>query len=50
MAEKREGRMIHVRLPVELHKKLRMKVAEEDTTIQDWVLQLIEQKLKEIEK
>lgn len=42
----REGRMIHVRLSEETHKHLRIRVAELDTTIQDWVAVLIERELK----
>ena len=30
-------RMIHVRLPEDVHKKLRIRAAETDVTIQDWV-------------
>lgn len=37
-----EGKMIHVRLLDETRKKLRLRVAEEDTTIQNWVARLIE--------
>lgn len=36
-----KGRMIHIRLSEDLHKKLRVRVAEEDVTIQDWVSDLI---------
>jgi len=42
----REGRMIHVRLSESVHKRLRIRVAEEDTTIQHWVADLIEQRLQ----
>lgn len=42
----REGRMIHVRLSKSVHKRLRIRVAEEDTTIQDWVKDLIERTLQ----
>jgi len=38
-------RMVHVRLPEELHKRLRVKAAEEDTTLQDWVTLAIENEL-----
>lgn len=44
--EKESVRMVHVRLSPELHKQLRVKVAEEDTSIQDWVAALIERELK----
>ncbi|MFA5316488.1 MAG: toxin-antitoxin system HicB family antitoxin [Dehalococcoidales bacterium] len=38
-------RMVHVRLPEELHKRLRIKAAEEDTTLQDWVAMAIRNEL-----
>jgi len=44
--EKRDGRMIHVRLPEEVHKRLRIKVAEGDTTIQDWVAAVVAKELE----
>jgi predicted HicB family RNase H-like nuclease len=36
-------RMIHVRLPENMHKKLRIRAAETDQTIQDWVYETIKQ-------
>ena len=39
------GRMIHIRLPEELHKQMRIRVAELDTTIQHWVAALVEKEL-----
>ena len=39
-------RMIHVRVTNEIHRLLRIRVAEEDTHIQDWVARLIERELK----
>lgn len=48
--EKRDGRMIHVRLPEEVHKRLRIKVAEEDTTIQGWVAAVLAKELERQEK
>ncbi len=39
------GRMIHIRLPEELHKQMRIRVAELDTTIQHWVAALVEREL-----
>jgi hypothetical protein len=42
----REGRMIHVRLPPEVHKRLRIRTAEMDTSIQDWVAAVV---IKELE-
>jgi len=39
-------RMIHVRLPESMHKKVRISAAETDQTIQDWVFEAIKNKLK----
>lgn len=36
---------IHIRLDDELHKRLRMKVADEGTTIQTYITDLLEQSL-----
>jgi plasmid stability protein len=44
---KPEIRMIHIRLPEDIHKKIRIRAAELDTTIQDWVLEAIREFLKE---
>ena len=44
--DKAGTRMIHVRLTDEIHRLLRIRVAEEDTHIQDWVSRLIENELK----
>ena len=38
-------RMVHVRLPEELHKRLRIKAAEGDTTLQEWVAAAIQKEL-----
>lgn len=38
-------RMIHVRLPENVHKKVRIRAAETDMTIQDWVLEVIQREL-----
>jgi len=35
-------KMIHIRLSEKLHQKLRIQVANENLTIQDWVEKLIE--------
>ncbi len=43
---KTKGRMIHIRLTDSAHKDLRVRVAEKDTTIQEWVEKLIEKALK----
>jgi len=34
-------KMIHIRLSEELHQKLRIQVAKQNQTIQDWVEELI---------
>lgn len=39
------SRTIIVRLKIPTHKALRVRVAEDDTTIQDWVTRLIEKEL-----
>jgi predicted HicB family RNase H-like nuclease len=38
-------RMVHVRLSEELHKQLRIRAAESDTTLQDWVTIAIQNEL-----
>ena len=43
--KKLETRMIHVRIPEELHKRLRVSAAENDTTIQEWVAVAIRNEL-----
>jgi len=39
-------KMIHIRLSEKLHQKLRIQVASENLTIQDWVEKLIEDNVK----
>jgi len=41
-----KSHMIHIRLPEELHKKLRIRAAETDMTIQNWVVDAIKAELK----
>ena len=41
-----KNRMIHIRLPENLHKRLRIRAAETDRTIQDWVVEAIRNQLK----
>ncbi len=41
----RSGRLIHVRLPEDVHRRLKTKVAEQDTTIQNWVELLVSREL-----
>ena len=43
-------RMIHVRLPEAMHKKVRIRAAETDQTIQDWVFEAIRRELERQEK
>ena len=43
-------RMVHVRLTEELHKRLRIRAAENDTTLQDWVATAIENELDRQER
>ena len=35
-------RMVHIRVSPELHRKLRLIVAAQDTSLQDWVAQTLE--------
>ena len=39
-------RMIHVRLPEAMHKKVRIRAAEADETIQNWVFEAIRRELE----
>ena len=39
-------RMIHVRLPETVHKEVRVRAAETDKTIQDWVVDSIKAQLE----
>lgn len=39
------GRMIHIRLPEEVHRQMRIRVAELDRTIQHWVAAVVEKEL-----
>lgn len=41
-----KSRMIHVRLPEDLHKKVRIRAAETDKTIQDWVVETIQAEIE----
>ncbi len=44
------NRMIHVRLPEDLHKRVRIRAAETDQTIQDWVVEALQDELNQQEK
>ena len=43
--KRQKARMVHVRLTEETHKRLRIRAAENDTTLQDWVAMAIENEL-----
>lgn len=42
--------MIHIRLTDSAHRRLRVKVAEQETTIQDWVADIIVNQLQKQKK
>lgn len=44
------NRMIHIRLPEDLHKRVRIRAAETDQTIQDWVVEALDAELNRQEK
>ena len=44
------NRMIHIRLPEDLHKRVRIRAAETDLTIQDWVVEALDAELNRQEK
>jgi hypothetical protein len=46
LGETETSRTIIIRLKIATHKALRIRVAEEDTSIQQWVEALIERELK----
>ena len=45
-----KNRMIHIRLPEDVHKRLRIMAAETDQTIQDWVVKALQAELNRQEK
>lgn len=45
-----KNRMIHIRLPEYLHKRVRIRAAETDRTIQDWVVEALDTELNRQEK
>jgi hypothetical protein len=47
---KPQVRMVHVRLPEDLHKQLRIRAAESDMTLQDWVAMAIQHEIDRIDK
>ena len=38
-----KGRMVHIRLEPEMHRKIRLVVAAEDTTLQEWTARTLEE-------
>ena len=40
-----KNRMIHIRLPEDLHKHVRIRAAETDQTIQDWVVAALQKEI-----
>ena len=40
-----KNRMIHIRLPEDLHKRVRIRAAETAQTIQDWVVAALEKEV-----
>ena len=40
--------MLHIRLDAELHRALRVIVAEQDTTLQDWVVRTLATAAREV--
>lgn len=42
-----EARMVHVRLAPDLHRRLRMVVAAEDTSVQEWMARVVEQAIQD---
>ncbi len=45
MPERNAERKIHIRMGEDLHKRLRIRCAELDTTIQDYVVELLDREL-----
>jgi predicted HicB family RNase H-like nuclease len=45
-----KNRMIHIRLSEDLHKRLRIRAAETDQTIQDWVVEALQTELNRQKK
>jgi plasmid stability protein len=47
MPEENAERTIHIRMDEDLHKRLRIRCAELDTTIQNYVVELLDRELSE---
>ena len=43
---KSKARMVHIRLPEDLHERLRIRAAEADMTTQDWGTEAVRAKLE----
>lgn len=43
-------KMVHIRLSEDLHQRLRIKVANDNLTIQDWVEMLLETNLSVVKR
>lgn len=41
------SRMVHIRLDPDLHRRLRIVVAAEDTSVQDWLSRVVEKAVAE---
>ena len=50
LSDSKRGKLIHIRLPHEVHKQLKMHAAEFNTTVQSWVSRLIKTTLEEKRK
>ena len=47
MPERNAERKIHIRMKEDLHRRLRIRCAELDTTLQDFVVELLDRELSE---
>ena len=47
MPERNAERKIHIRMQEDLHRRLRIRCAELDTTIQDYLVELLDRELSE---
>lgn len=48
--KRQHTRMVHTRLSEGLHKRLRIRAAEDDSTMQDWVTMAIQNELERSEQ
>jgi predicted HicB family RNase H-like nuclease len=47
-SESSQERMLHIRLDPDFHRALRVIVAEQDTTLQEWVVRTLEAAVREV--